>query len=321
MPESPPNPLALLRLIRPHQWIKSAFVVLGPLYGLRDIARDKWPHVIEQALIAAAVFALASSACYIFNDLKDAESDRNHPRKRNRPIASGAVSPTLALAMMAALLASAGGLSILLTSATRAGTLVLVGLYVANVLLYSSRLKHVAIADVLSLSLGFVLRVVGGCVACAIMPSTWLLNCTLFLAMFLAFSKRLGERRTAAAAGYDASAARSVQSQYTDDLLRMSVVVTSVAALITYAFYIQSREAQFNFATALIPAGINWLWISLLPATFALLRSMVLIERGTFDDPTEMFLKDRPLALSAILFVVVTLGVIALGMQAVPVTA
>jgi hypothetical protein len=133
--------------------------------------------------------------------------------------------------------------------------------------------------------------------------------------MFLAFSKRLGERRTAAAGGYDASAARSVQSQYTDDLLRMSVVVTSVAALITYAFYVQSREAQFTFTTTLIPAGINWLWISLLPATFALLRSMVLIERGTFDDPTEMFLKDPPLALSAIIFVVVTLSVIAAGMM------
>jgi hypothetical protein len=95
----------------------------------------------------------------------------------------------------------------------------------------------------------------------------------------------------------------------------MSVVVTSVAALITYAFYVQSREAQFTFTTTLIPAGINWLWISLLPATFALLRSMVLIERGTFDDPTEMFLKDPPLALSAIIFVVVTLSVIAAGMM------
>jgi 4-hydroxybenzoate polyprenyltransferase len=314
LPESPFNPLALLRLIRPHQWVKSAFVVLGPLYGLRDIERDRWPHVIEQALIAAGVFALASSACYIFNDLKDAQSDRNHPRKRNRPIASGAVSPALAVVTMAVLLAGAGTLSLLLSDATRPATLVLAGLYVANVLLYSAFLKHIAIADVLSLSLGFVLRVVGGCVAAAIMPSTWLLNCTLFLAMFLAFSKRLGERRTAEAGGYDASAARSVQSQYTDELLRMSVVVTSVAALITYAFYVQSRESQFDFATALIPAGINWLWISLRPATFALLRSMVLIERGTFDDPTEMFLKDPSLALSAVAFVAVTLGVIAAGM-------
>ena len=315
MPDSPFNPLALIRLIRPHQWVKSAFVVLGPLYGLRDLDRAEWPRVFEHALIAAGVFALASSACYIFNDLKDAESDRHHPRKSKRPIASGAVSPGLAVGLMALLLAGAGALSLLLPASTRPGTLLLVGLYVANVLLYSTTLKHIAIADVLSLSLGFVLRVVGGCVAVSIMPSTWLLNCTLFLAMFLAFSKRLGERRTAAAGGYDASAARSVQSQYTDDLLRMSVVVTSVAALITYAFYVQSREAQFTFTTTLIPAGINWLWISLLPATFALLRSMVLIERGTFDDPTEMFLKDPPLALSAIIFVVVTLSVIAAGMM------
>lgn len=315
MPDSSFNPSALLRLIRPHQWVKSAFVVLGPLYGLRDLDRADWPRVIEHACIAAGVFALASSACYIFNDLKDAESDRHHPRKSKRPIASGAVSPALAVGLMTLLLASAGALSLLLPATTRPGTLLLTGLYVANVLLYSTTLKHIAIADVLSLSLGFVLRVVGGCVAVSIMPSTWLLNCTLFLAMFLAFSKRLGERRTAAAGGYDASAARSVQSQYTDDLLRMSVVVTSVAALITYAFYVQSREAQFSFTTTLIPAGINWLWISLLPATFALLRSMVLIERGTFDDPTEMFLKDPPLTLSAIIFVAITLSVIGAGMM------
>jgi 4-hydroxybenzoate polyprenyltransferase len=315
LPDTPFNPLALLRLIRPHQWVKSAFVVLGPLYGLRDIERDQWSRVIEHAIVAAGVFALASSACYIFNDLKDAESDRHHPRKSKRPIASGAVSPGLAAGLMAVLLGGAGALSLLLPDATRAGTLVLAGLYVANVLLYSIWLKHLAIADVLSLSLGFVLRVVGGCVAVAITPSTWLLNCTLFLAMFLAFSKRLGERRTAEAGGYDASAARSVQSQYTDDLLRMSVVVTSVASLITYAFYVQSREAQFIFTTVLIPAGINWLWISVLHATFALLRSMVLIERGAFDDPTEMFLKDRPLAISAIAFVIVTLGVIGAGMM------
>jgi len=308
------NPLALIRLARPHQWVKSAFVVLGPLYGLHDLPREQWRGVMEQSAVAAGVFALASSACYIFNDLKDAESDRKHPRKSKRPIACGTVSPGLAVGFMAVLLAGAGALSMLLSEATRAGALVLVGLYVANVLLYSTTLKHVAIADVLSLSLGFVVRVVGGCVAVAIMPSTWLLNCTLFLAMFLAFSKRLGERRTAAAGGYDASAARSVQSQYTDELLRMSVVVTSVAALITYAFYVQSREGQFTFTTRLIPAGINWLWISVLPATFALLRSMVLVERGAYDDPTEMFLKDRPLALSAIAFVVVTLGVIGLSM-------
>lgn len=315
MPDSSFNPSALLRLVRPHQWVKSAFVVLGPLYGLRDLDRADWPRVIEHACIAAGVFALASSACYIFNDLKDAESDRHHPRKSKRPIASGAVSPALAVSLMTLLLASAGALSLLLPATTRPGTLLLTGLYVANVLLYSTTLKHFAIADVLSLSLGFVVRVVGGCVAVSIMPSTWLLNCTLFLAMFLAFSKRLGERRTAAAGGYDASAARSVQSQYTDDLLRMSVVVTSVAALITYAFYVQSREAQFSFTTTLIPAGINWLWISLLPATFALLRSMVLIERGTFDDPTEMFLKDPPLTLSAIIFVAITLSVIGAGMM------
>lgn len=301
--------LALIKLARPHQWVKSVFVLLGPLYGLRDIPRERWQDVIVQGLIAAGVFALASSACYIYNDLRDVDADRHHPRKRNRPIASGAVSPGLAVAVMATLVLGGGALSLLLHSAYRPGTLLLVGLYMFNVLAYSALLKHRVIADVLSLSLGFVLRVIGGCVAVGIMPSTWLLNCTLFLAMFLAFAKRLGERRTAEAAGYDAVAARSVQGKYTDELLRMSVVVTAVATLITYAFYVQSRESAAVFATSLIPAGINWLWFTILPATYALLRSMVLIERGAYDDPTEMFLKDNPLRLAGIAFIAITIAV------------
>lgn len=302
---------ALIKLARPHQWVKSVFVLLGPLYGLRDLPHERWREVILQGLVAAGVFALASSACYIYNDLRDVEADRHHPRKRKRPIASGAITPSVAVIMMVLLVLGGGALSLLLDSAFRPGTLLLVGLYMFNVLAYSASLKHRVIADVLSLSLGFVLRVIGGCVAVGVMPSTWLLNCTLFLAMFLAFAKRLGERRTAVAAGYDAAIARSVQGKYTDELLRMSVVVTAVATLITYAFYVQSRENAASFHTPLVPAGINWLWFTILPATYALLRSMVLIERGAYDDPTEMFIKDNPLRLAGIVFIAITIAVVA----------
>lgn len=164
---------------------------------------------------------------------------------------------------------------------------------------YSWLLKHVVIADVIGLSLGFVLRVLGGCAAAGVEPSTWLLNCTFFLAMFLAFGKRLGERRSL---GSDeaAAAARAVQEAYTSDLLRMVVVVTAVATLLSYAGYVQAKETLYW-------QGFNLLWLTVLPATFGLLRCIVLLERGDFDDPTELALHDRAFQLAAGVFAFLTI--------------
>ncbi|MBL8759458.1 MAG: hypothetical protein JNK35_13635, partial [Phycisphaerae bacterium] len=145
---------------------------------------------------------------------------------------------------------------------------------------------------------GFVLRVLAGCAAVLVVPSTWLLNVTFFIAMFLAFGKRLGERRTM---GDDAAAARLVQAKYTDELLRMVVVVTGVATLLTYAGYIQSQEFGFT-------RGFNLLWLTMLPATYGLLRCIVLLERGDYDDPTELAAKDRAFQVAVVVFVGLTVG-------------
>jgi decaprenyl-phosphate phosphoribosyltransferase len=326
---APANPglvVSLVKLARPHQWAKSVFVLLGPLYGLRAIGGGgsgggvggevvSVRHLLAQALAAAAVFALCSSACYIFNDIQDIEKDRVHPRKRNRPLAAGHVPLGVAWAFMFTLFGGAAGLAFFVDAEHRGGLMLIAALYAANVIAYSAWLKHAVVADVISLSLGFVFRVIGGCVATAIAPSTWLLNVTLFLAMFLAFGKRLGERRTAAAAGYDASAARGVQAKYTDDLLRMSVVVTAVGTLLTYAGYVQGRESEFTFGLAPLGVGLgsmNWMWFSILPAMYGMLRAIVLLERGAHDDPTEMVVKDRALALAGVAFVVLSGLVIAM---------
>jgi 4-hydroxybenzoate polyprenyltransferase len=302
--------MPLLRLLRPWQWVKSLFVLLGPLYGLRDMLPASRPAALHNALLAAAVFALASSACYVFNDLRDARTDKAHPRKAKRPIPSGAVSPGLATVVMVLCWLAAGGVALFLPEALRPQVLIVVSLYVLNVVAYSLYFKHAVIADVVSLSLGFVLRVVGGCFAAGISPTTWLLNCTLFVAMFLAFGKRLGERRTAQAQGYDAADARSVQGKYTDTLLRMAVVVTAVAALLSYAGYVQARESEFQFALGSVPAGFNWMWLSIVPAAFVVLRAMVVLEKGVYDDPTEVALGDRPVQAGLLAFVALSGAVI-----------
>ncbi len=305
----------LFRLARPAQWSKSVFVLVGPMYWLVDHDPEDPKGFALSVLLTAAAFALASSGCYVFNDLADAEEDRNHPRKRRRPIASGVVSPGVARVFGVVLFAAAAGLVVGVGSETWPATATLLALYVANVLAYSAWLKHRVIADVMSLSMGFVLRVLGGCAAVGITPTTWLLNVTLFLSMFLAFGKRLGERRTL---GDDAASARTVQGAYSDALLQMAVVVTAVATLLTYSGYVQSRADDFT--VRLGPAasgaegpgfGLNLLWLTILPSTMAMLRAMVQLERGTYDDPTELAVRDRVVRVCGVAFVGLTVLAVA----------
>lgn len=292
---------AYVRLLRPAQWAKSVFVLIGPAYGY---ANHDWnpadPKTGWLSLVLAVIaFSAASSACYIVNDILDAPADRNHPRKRNRPIASGRVSVGAAIGIALGLVLATAAAILFMSGAAAIWTTAIVGIYVLNVTLYSAILKHIVIADVISLSLGFVLRVLAGCAAVSVTPTTWLLNTTFFLAMFLAFGKRLGERRSLGSEG--AAAARGVQAGYTDELLRQSVVVTAVVTLMTYAIYVQSQDAKYVL-------GFNLLWLTVLPATYAMLRAIVLLERGTYDDPTLLASKDRPFQAGAVVFGLLTLG-------------
>ncbi|HEX8877582.1 MAG TPA: UbiA prenyltransferase family protein [Phycisphaerales bacterium] len=290
--------LDLIRLVRPAQWSKGVFLLLGPAYGLAD---KHWDFATGWASLLAAlvVFSCASSACYIVNDLLDAPADRNHPRKMHRPIASGRVSPVLAIALAGTLLALGGVALFFMPAKQGLWTLAGVGVYVINVTAYSAILKHIVIADVVSLSMGFVLRVLVGCAAVGVSPTTWLLNTTFFLAMFLAFGKRLGERRLLG--GEVAAQARGVQAGYTDELLRLSVVVTAVVSLVTYAGYVQNQQEKYHL-------GFNLLWLTILPATYGLLRAIVLLERGTYDDPTILATRDRPFQFAGLLFAAATLA-------------
>lgn len=302
---------AYLKLARPTQWSKSVFVIVGPAYGMSQGLEIGWVSVAW----AVVAFSLASSGLYVINDWFDRAKDRAHPRKRHRPLASGAVSARAGLIFACALLGAGAG-ALFMLERWHTGLIVgcLLAVHIGNVLVYSAYFKNKVIVDVLSLSMGFVLRVLAGCASAEIEPSTWLLNATLFLSMFLAFGKRLGERRTL---GDDASAARSVQENYSDALLQMAVVVTAVATLLTYAGYVQSREVDYMVQVggavteSAVGAGVggfgfNLLWLTMLPATLALLRAMVQLERGTYDDPTEFAIHDAVARVCGMLFIGLT---------------
>lgn len=304
--------LSVLKLLRPKQWAKGAFVLIGPAYALTD-PKNHWQVLLPPALIAMVSLCLLSSAGYIINDILDAPRDRLHPRKSKRPVASGAISPTLAwvIAIVTGLIGAA--LILLIEGRAHLWVAGLALAYLANTNLYSFFLKRIVIADVIGLSLGFVLRVLAGCAAAQVQPSTWLLNCTLFLAMFLSFGKRLGERKTV---GVDASAVRGVQAAYTDELLRSAVGVTGVVTLVTYASYIQAKDVLWGGATDAAGHGgwwVNPLWLTMLPATYGMLRCVVLLERGRYDDPTEIVAKDWPTQVAGLAFGAMTAGALLLA--------
>ena len=308
----------LIRLARPHQWTKGIFVLIGPLFAIADGKLQDMPR--GELTLATGLtflgFCLAASGCYVFNDLADVERDRAHPRKKNRPLASGQVPISIAKVFGVGLLTLSLICVFGVPSELRIWVLGLIILYIVNVMLYSAGLKHIVIVDVLSLSSGFVLRVLGGCAAVGISPSTWLLNATLFLSMFLAFGKRLGERRHMGS-DEDAMAVRDVQQHYSDQMLRMFVVVTGVATLLTYTGYVQSQELNYMYLFATRPGslvdggfGMNLLWITVAPATLALLRTITLLMRGRYDDPTELALRDNMVRLAGLIFVATTVSVI-----------
>jgi decaprenyl-phosphate phosphoribosyltransferase len=289
-----PLALSLIKLARPHQWSKGIFVLAGPVYGAADLLSNGGviSDIVFRSIIVLVSFSLAASGCYVVNDLCDVEADRAHPRKKNRPIASGAVTVGQAKVFATALLIISIGLLFLLPTPAKWWTLSTVLLYIINVMTYSAFFKKHAIADVMGLSLGFVLRVMGGCAALAIGPSSWLLNVTLFIAMFLAFGKRLGERRSM---GEEASKIRAVQSLYTNTLLEMAVVVTGVCTLVTYTIYVEEQAQYYTM-------GFNLLWLTVLPVTFVLFRCIVLLDSGRYDDPTEIALRDPVVRTGTLLF-------------------
>jgi len=304
----------LIKLARPAQWAKGVFVLIGPLYALADPAKHPTINWLNVAC-AFLAFGFASSGCYIINDLRDIEADRQHPRKSKRPLASGSITPATAIGfafilfLLAAFAALAPAISFINPAATSSlqssiWTALLVAAYIFNTLIYSIRIKHLVILDVLSLSLGFVIRVLGGCAAAGVEPSSWLLNCTFFVSMFLALGKRLGELRSL---GDAAASVRGVLGIYTIDFLRMAVVVTAVACLVTYAGYVQSRAEQGTIHYA--GWGFNLLWLTMLPATYALLRTIVQMERGKYDDPTELAYKDNAFRVAVLIFALITAAV------------
>lgn len=226
--------LAYLLLLRPKQWTKNLLVFAALLFGGTFREADK----ATLAFIAFVAMCLASSAVYIVNDLRDLERDRRHPKKKLRPLASGAVSQNLGWGIAVVCLAIALGAVWTVNKTSTAIILAYLLLQVA----YNFRLKQVAVADVFCIAVGFVLRAVLGAAAIKVPISGWLLFCTGALALMLGFSKRRNEFLTIAENG-----TRESLAKYTRPALDALVSIFACGAALCYGIYCLESETAKKF--------------------------------------------------------------------------
>ena len=269
------NPVACIKLLRPHQWVKSGFVFIGLLFG------HAWgdPALVRAVVLAAAGFALAASAVYVMNDLADRERDREHPEKCRRPLASGAVAPTQGLALAVACLL--GGLA--LAWAASPTVLVIVLAYVVLNVAYSLGLKHVVILDVFIIAAGFMLRILAGTLGVGIAPSHWLLLCGLMVTLFLGFAKRRAELNALEGRG---GSHRKVLDDYDPVLLDKLIGISAAGTIVAYSLYTVSAETVALHGTARLVATVPFVVYGIFRYLFLLHR------RGGGGDPAAALLRD-----------------------------
>jgi 4-hydroxybenzoate polyprenyltransferase len=276
-----------LRTMRPKQWTKNVFVWAALLFDQKLFQ----PGPFLRTFIVFLLFCLISSAVYIINDLVDIEKDRQHPSKRNRPLASGALSPRLALAGAVVILFLSLPAALWLGSAV---TAILYG-YLLLMIAYSFWLKNIVIVDVLTISAGFVLRVAAGVVVVqAARFSPWIYVCMVLLALFLA----IGKRRQEIVLMQDGSGdTRSILQEYNVKFLDEMLALVSSTTVMAYSLY--------TFSAPNVPAN-HTLMLTIPFVLYGLFRYLYLIHvRGETDPPDVVVLKDRALLLDVVLFSVV----------------
>ncbi|HOD95821.1 MAG TPA: decaprenyl-phosphate phosphoribosyltransferase [Candidatus Hydrogenedentes bacterium] len=275
-----------IRLLRVYQWTKNALVLM-PLVFAQQLLN---PEAAVRSLLATVAFCLASSATYIVNDLRDRESDRNHPTKRMRPLASDAVAPVPASLFSAALLVLSLALAFHLNWAFLLSLLT----YLALTASYSFFLKDLFIVDVIAVALGFVVRAIAGAVVIDVVFSNWLIVCTLFLALFLGLGKRRGE---IALLEEDAADHREVLHHYSIDFIDKMLIVVAGGAMITFTIYTCSPEVVSRI-------GTDKLYMTLPFVIYGLARYLWLVEQNETGDPSQVLLKDLPTCVAVLLWAI-----------------
>lgn len=288
------TPAALIAALRPRQWLKNVLVFAAPLAAGSLFE----PDVLLPSLVAFAAFCLMSSATYLVNDVRDAESDRAHPTKRARPIAAGQLSPGAAIGAAVVLAVAALGLALWVN----VGLFGVLLAYAVFTLSYSLVLKNEPVIELALLSMGFLLRAIAGGVAAELPISRWFLIVAGFGSLFMAAGKRFSELEHAT---HDINGAaehtRRSLAGYTPGYLRFvwgTAAAVAITAYCLWAFEVGLSESSFPWA--------EW---SVLPFVLAILRYAADVDRGEAEAPEDVVLHDRALlAMGAAWLVLFGLG-------------
>jgi len=292
---------ALLKGLRPKQWIKNLLVFAGFVFTMNERWRPFSPTMwsfLGRSAAAFGLFSLLSSSIYLLNDVLDVEKDRQHPTKRHRPIASGALSPRVAVAIAVALMPAcliAGYLLSPWFAAVAAGYLVMQFGYIFF-------LKELVLLDVFILAIGFVMRAVSGAVAIGVTISPWLYTVTLLGALFLGLCKRRSEL---VLLDREAGGHRKILQLYTPSLLDSLISIVASSTVMAYSLYTFTSPKQ---------AGNNLMMLTIPFVIFGLFRYVFLAHsRNAGGSPEEVFLRDRPLIGTMVLWILTTGLIMALG--------
>lgn len=286
--------LNYIHLLRPKHWIKNLFIFAALIFSLNLFNIVK----LTASLQAFFAFCLASSFVYIINDIIDIEQDRKHPKKRNRPIASGKISIRNAKKI---------GVICLITSITLAyfinlNTLIIIIVYIFVNIFYSMKIKNVVILDVMFIALGFILRMIAGATAIEVSFSNWILLTTFCISLFLGFGKRRGE--ILLANNNTQKHTRSVLKLYSMQFLDYMILSSVTLTIISYALYTIDSEVIKRF-------GTDKLIYTVPLVIYGIFRYLYVIYRSDSDgDPTEVVLKDKSIISVVSLWILLVIGLI-----------
>ncbi len=279
---------SLIGLMRPHQYVKNLFIFM-PMFFVGKMDNI---DLFGDAFFAFIAFSLSASAIYILNDYRDIEEDRQHPRKRSRPLASGAVSPQQAIIIM--FLLAVSGLAFMAWLSIDA--LIVLSAYMVFNLAYSFKLKHVAILDVNIIATGFVLRLFIGATVTAITLSSWIVIMTFLLALFLALAIRRDDVLIFEQTG---KKMRRVVDGYNRQLIDVAMAIMAAVVIVSYILYTTSQDVVLRL-------GVNYLYLTAVFVIVGILRylqiSFVLENSGS---PTQIILSDRFIQVTIILWLAV----------------
>lgn len=284
-------PRSIVAELRPRQWLKNLLVIAAPL-AAGDILK---PAVIVPSILAFIAFCLISSATYVINDLRDLDADREHPLKRLRPVASGELSPRLAVVIAAVLAVAALALAL----SVNIGLLAIVLCYFAFTTTYTLYLKNEPVIELVLLAMGFLLRAIAGGVASDLPISQWFLIVAGFGSLFMAAGKRYSELSRALRAQEADEALVPVRPSlagYTTSYLRFVWAISAAVMITAYCLW--------AFEVALAPSTAPWAAWSVLPFVMGLLRYAVDIDKGEAEAPEDVVLHDPALLITGVVWLV-----------------